>query len=246
MSLISKLEKMAVNQPVTWQVAEKMRSVASGYARDKQSSDRLKALAGQVVEKIDDTVANLKPSDFVKGAADAGQAMKLTTEARQAWKQSRKADIFENILTKAETTAGQPGRSEAKEIQTKLTSLINSKEFNLFSKPEQEMIKAAQKSSTPDKIAAMLSNLQISKNMFLGGGATTAATLLTMNPYVGAGLQGAAYGAGALRNLVKRNEVTNLSKEIASGTRYSPKINTDLMNYIAGAGGLMTAPGGLR
>jgi hypothetical protein len=245
MALIGKLETMATNQPVTWQVAEKMRSVAAGVARDKNSSDTLKRLAGQVVEKIDDTVANLKPTDFVKGAADAGQAMKLTTEARQAWKQSRKADIFENILTKAETTAGQPGRSEAREIQTKLTSLINSKEFNLFSKPEQEMIKAAQKSSTTDKIASMLSNLQIGKSMFIGGGAT-ATTAFVGSPMLAAGLQAAAYGAGGARNIAKRSEVTNLSKEIASGTRYSPKINTDLMNYIAGAGGLMTAPGGLR
>lgn len=245
MALIYKLETMATNQPVTWQVAEKMRSVASGVARDKNSSDTLKRLAGQVVEKIDDTVANLKPADFVKGAADAGEAMKLTTEARQAWKQSRKADIFENILTKAETIGGQPGRSEAKEIQAKLTSLINSKEFNMFSKPEQEMIKAAQKSSTTDKIASMLANLQIGKSVFIGGGATVAAALAG-SPLLAAGLQGTAYGAGFFRNLAKSNEVTNLSKEIASGQRYSPKVNTDLLNYIAGAGGLMTAPGGLR
>lgn len=245
MALIGKLETMASNQPVTWQVAEKMRSVASSVARDRNSSDTLKRLAGQVVEKIDDTVSNLKPADFVKGAADSGEAMKLTTEARQAWKQSRKADIFENILTKAETTAGQPGRSEAREIQTKLTSLINSKEFNMFSKSEQEMIKAAQKSSTADKIASMLANLQIGKSMFIGGGAT-AATALAGSPLLAAGLQGTAYGAGFLRNLAKSNEVTNLSREIASGTRYTPRINTDLLNYIAGASGMMAAPGGMK
>lgn len=238
LGLITQLEDSIGTQKLSWPQMEQLRTTAVTMARES-TDPATKRLAGEVVGHLDDTVSKLTPSAFMKGGASAEEALKLTQEARTAWKQSRKADVLQDLLTKAETASDMPRRSEASEIQTKLTSLINSKKFNMFSETEKNMLKAAQKSSSTDKIAEFLSNFQAGKNVRTG---LAAGALTVAAPQIGVPLQLAAYGLGAGRDVGARMGASNLVREIASGVGYTPKVNQDMLNYLAGTGGLLSAP----
>jgi hypothetical protein len=238
LGLISQLEDSIGTQRLSWQQVEQLRQTASTMARDSLDP-ATKRLAGQVVGHLDETVSKLPPSAFIKGSGNAEEALKLTNQARDAWKQSRKADILDELLNKSITVGEKATGNEAKDIQQRLTSLINSKKINMFTESEQNLIKAAQKSSSVDKIADLLSRFQAGasgRNLWISLGAATVAPMTTL------GLQAAAYGAGAARSAVTQSEVANLAREIANKAPYKARIPQEALTQIGGGLGLFSVP----
>jgi hypothetical protein len=239
LGLISQLEDSIGTQRLSWQQVEQLRQTASTMARDSLDP-ATKRLAGEVVGHLDETVSKLPTSAFVKGTAgNAEEAIKLTQQARDAWKQSRKADVLDELLNKAVTVGEKATGNEAKDIQQRLTTLINSRKFNMFTESEQNLIKAAQKSSSVDKIADLLSRFQAGasgRNLWISLGAATVAPMTTL------GLQAAAYGAGAARSAVSQAEIANLAREIANKSPYKPQISQEALTQLGGGLGLFSVP----
>ena len=238
LGLIAQLEDSIGSQRLSWQQVEQLRQTASTMARDSLDP-ATKRLAGEVVGHLDETVSKLPPSAFIKGAGNAEEAIKLTNQARDAWKQSRKADVLDELLNKAVTVGEKSTGNEAKDIQQRLTTLINSRKFNMFTEAEQNLIKAAQKSSSVDKIADLLSRFQAGasgRNLWISLGAATVAPMTTL------GLQTAAYGAGAARSAISQAEVANLAREIANKAPYKPQISQDTLTQLGGGLGLFSVP----
>lgn len=238
LGLISQLEDSIGTQRLSWQQVEQLRQTASSMARDSLDP-ATKRLAGEVVGHLDDTVSKLPTSAFIKGSGNAEEAIKLTTQARDAWKQSRKADVLDELLNKSITVGEKATGNEAKDIQQRLTTLINSRKFNMFTESEQNLIKAAQKSSSVDKIADLLSRFQAGasgRNLWISLGAATVAPMTTLS------LQAAAYGAGAARSAVTQSEVANLAREIANKSPYKPRIPQEALTQIGGGLGLFSVP----
>lgn len=88
-------------QPRTLDELERLRRVASGAAASNERDER--RLGKLIVRQIDDYVGNLGAPDLVAGnQAGIGE---LRT-ARNLWSRNAKADVFEQMVDRAQTTGG--------------------------------------------------------------------------------------------------------------------------------------------
>jgi hypothetical protein len=117
-----------------------LRKVIGGVKGSADAQERL--IGAQLMDEFDDYVLNAPPAAIVGGDKKAMEAWK---NARQDYSRMKKGEIFTDIIEKAELSTGDKGKA----IASQLSSLAkNDKKMRLFSKPEQEQIKAAAKGGT--------------------------------------------------------------------------------------------------
>jgi hypothetical protein len=139
--------------PVSFQTLDTMRQLAGDARQSAKAGSNDARVAGIIIDKIDDYVANLSVKDVVAGNPKV--AADTIVKARDLWSRAAKLDRIEQMVDRAATTAGQfSGSGLENALRTEFRSLAKSKErMKSFSADEQKAIKLAARGGTGGNIA---------------------------------------------------------------------------------------------
>ena len=202
-NILNKYESILQRGNITFDNVEQMRRLANNL---KSNPDKnIRRLANEMVDSIDDHVAALSPKDVVSGAGGIDVAVKTIMEARKDFRNLSRATTLQNVLDIAETKALNPTASESELIrQGFITLAANKSKMNLFSKDEQNAIKAVVKGSSLDPLLTLMAKFNPQRSQLITGGAVgfgfgSPETLKYTIPIAAAG-----YGADKLQALLRK------------------------------------------
>jgi hypothetical protein len=191
----------------------------------KSNPDKnIRRLANEMVSSIDDHVSTLSPKDVVSGAGGIDVAVKTIMDARKDFRNLSRASTLDNILNVAETKALNPSASESELIrQGFITLAANKNKMNLFSKDEQNAIKAVAQGSSLDSLLTLMAKFNPQRSQLITGGAVgfgmgSPETLKYSVPIAAAG-----YGADKLQALLRRQSAEKAMSGLLSETTPGPQ-----------------------
>jgi hypothetical protein len=113
---------------LTWRDLENLRRSAADVSRTS-TDPTVRKYVGQIVDDFEDLIGNLQPQAFssAAGPAKTAEALRLTRDARQRWKQSSKAELLAEIGRKVEVGQLSSQRTDTRAIRTAITSLMKNK-----------------------------------------------------------------------------------------------------------------------
>jgi hypothetical protein len=132
-----------------------LRRVAKGAAGSIEKDER--RIGRLIIEKLDDYVNGLKPSDIVGGGSPA-YANNLRNEARSLWTKKSKSEIIEALMEKAKNSAPNfSGSGMENALRTQFRQLANNpNRMRQFSPAEQAAIKKVARGGPIENIARAL------------------------------------------------------------------------------------------
>ena len=221
-NILNKYESILQRGDITFDNVEQMRRLANNL---KSNPDKnIRRLASEMVDSIDDHVSTLSPKDVVSGAGGIDVAVKTIMEARKDFRNASRASTLENILDVAETKALNPSASESELIRQGFISLASNKnKMNLFSKDEQNAIKAVAKGSSLDPLLTLMAKFNPQRSQLVTGGAVgfgvgSPETLKYSIPIAAAG-----YGADKLQAMMRRQSAESAMSGLLTGTTPGPQ-----------------------
>jgi len=221
-NILKNYESILQRGNVTFDNVEKMRRLANNL---KSNPDKnIRRLASEMVDSIDDHVATLSPKDVVSGAGGIDVAVKTIMEARKDFRNLSRASTLDNILNVAETKALNPSASESELIRQGFISLAaNKNKMNLFSKDEQNAIKAVAKGSSLDPLLTLMAKFNPQRSQLITGGAVgfgmgSPETLKYSIPIAAAG-----YGADKLQALLRKQSAEKAMSGLLTETTPGPQ-----------------------
>lgn len=169
-NILKKYESIAQRGNVSFDNVEQMRRLANGLKGDPDKNVR--RLANEMITAIDDHVATLSPNDVIAGKGGIDVAVKTIMEARKDFRNLSRASTLENILNVAEAKALNPSASESELIRQGFINLASNKnKMALFSKDEQNAIKAVAKGSSIDPLLTLMAKFNPQRSQLVTGGA---------------------------------------------------------------------------
>lgn len=165
--------------------------IKNGQASMNPNEQRLSSI---LLDKFDDYVMNIPARDLSKksNAVNVEAGMEAWKDARAAYSKLKKAEIFEDIKSRAEMNATkftQSGTENA--IVSDLRNLANNKKkMKLFTADEQESIRNAVKGGKIQNVMRFLGKYAPTSPLAAAGGAVTGSLV--------GGTTGAGIGAAAL------------------------------------------------
>lgn len=221
-NILNKYESILQRGNITFDNVEQMRRLANNL---KSNPDKnIRRLASEMVDSIDDHVATLSPKDVVSGAGGIDVAVKTIMEARKDFRNLSRASTLDNILNVAETKALNPSASESELIrQGFITLAANKNKMNLFTKDEQNAIKAVAKGSSLDPLLTLMAKFNPQRSQLITGGAVgfgvgSPETLKYSIPIAAAG-----YGADKLQALIRKQAAEKAMSGLLTGTTPGPQ-----------------------
>jgi len=167
---LNKYDSIVSKGKISFQDVDQMRQIANDLKLDKDPN--IRRLASVIVSSIDDQVARISPQDVSAGAGGIDKAVKAISNARKDWRNLSRATTLENILDVAETKALNPSASESELIRQGFISLAaNKNKISLFSKDEQNAIKAVAKGSSLDPLLTLMAKFNPQRSQLVTGGA---------------------------------------------------------------------------
>ncbi len=221
-NILNKYESILQRGDITFDNVEQMRRLANNLKGNPDKN--IRRLASEMVDSIDDHVSTLSPKDVVSGAGGIDVAVKTIMEARKDFRNASRASTLENILDVAETKALNPSASESELIRQGFISLASNKnKMNLFSKDEQNAIKAVAKGSSLDPLLTLMAKFNPQRSQLITGGAVgfgvgSPETLKYSIPIAAAG-----YGADKLQALIRRQAAEKAMSGLLTGTTPGPQ-----------------------
>lgn len=221
-NILNKYESILQRGNITFDNVEQMRRLANNLKGNPDKN--IRRLASEMVDTIDDHVATLSPKDVVSGAGGIDTAVKTIMEARKDFRNLSRASTLENVLNVAETKALNPTASESELIRQGFISLASNKnKMNLFSKDEQNAIKAVAKGSSLDPLLTLIAKFNPQRSQLITGGAVgfgaaSPETLKYSIPIAAAG-----YGADKLQGLIRRQAAEKAMTGLLTGTTPGPQ-----------------------
>lgn len=196
---------------------EIVRRIAGQAARSTDPSTR--ELATRMIDKIDDFLAGLKPSDVVMGDRVGG--VRALTEARKYWGQYRRLDQVERAMMKAEDRAASTGAGGNYEnaVRQNIRAILD-KGAKGFSEEEKAAMRRVVRGGSIENVARLIGKLAptgvVSGALSGGAGAAIAggpgAVAL---PVLG-------FGGKKLAETMANRNVQNLMDIIRSGGKLPP------------------------
>lgn len=221
-NILNKYESILQRGNITFDNVEQMRRLANNLKGNPDKN--IRRLASEMVDSIDDHVASLSPKDVVSGAGGIDVAVKTIMEARKDFRNLSRASTLDNILNVAETKALNPSASESELIRQGFIGLAaNKNKMNLFSKDEQNAIKAVAKGSTLDPLLTLMAKFNPQRSQLITGGAVgfgvgSPETLKYSIPIAAAG-----YGADKLQALLRKQSAEQAMSGLLTGTTPGPQ-----------------------
>lgn len=206
-------EEIVGTQRVPFSKVEKLRSIATNLTND--ADPNTKRLAKVMVDEIDSYIGSLTGKDIIAGKGELDKAVQSVMSARKDWRAASKAQTIQDVFDTAQIRAENPKKSEAELIRTQLENVLaNKKKRNLFTDAEVNAIKSVVGGGPVENLLSVLSRFDPRKS-HLSAGATGGAVIY--DPVVGGALAGGGILSEAALSSVKRKQVENLIKDIASG-----------------------------
>ena len=221
-NILNKYESILQRGNITFDNVEQMRRLANNLKGNPDKN--IRRLASEMVDSIDEHVAALSPKDVVSGSGGIDVAVKTIMEARKDFRNLSRASTLDNILNVAETRALNPSASESELIRQGFIGLAaNKNKMNLFSKDEQNAIKAVAKGSSLDPLLTLMAKFNPQRSQLITGGAVgfgvgSPETLKYSIPIAAAG-----YGADKLQALIRRQSAEKAMSGLLTGTTPGPQ-----------------------
>jgi hypothetical protein len=218
-NILNKYESILQRGNITFDNIEQMRRLANNL---KSNPDKnIRRLASEMVDSIDDHVAALSPKDVVSGAGGIDLAVKTIMEARKDFRNLSRASTLQNVLDIAETKALNPTASESELIrQGFITLAANKSKMNLFSKDEQNAIKAVVKGSSLDPLLTLMAKFNPQRSQIMAGGAFAGSIA---KPEIAIPIAAAGFGADKLQALLRRQSAEKAMSGLLTGTTPGPQ-----------------------
>jgi len=218
-NILNKYESILQRGNITFDNIEQMRRLANNL---KSNPDKnIRRLASEMVDSIDDHVASLSPKDVVSGAGGIDVAVKTIMEARKDFRNLSRATTLQNVLDIAETKALNPTASESELIrQGFITLAANKSKMGLFSKDEQNAIKAVVKGSSLDPLLTLMAKFNPQRSQIMAGGAFAGSIA---KPEIAIPIAAAGFGADKLQALLRRQSAESAMSGLLTGTTPSPQ-----------------------
>jgi hypothetical protein len=152
-AVLNRLQKEG-QQPKTLDEMEILRRVASGAAASNERDER--RIGRMIVGQIDDYINNIKPADLVAGNQSGVNELR---DARKLWGMNAKADVFEQMVSRAQTTGGstytQSGYENA--LRGEFRRLANNQNrMRQFTQEEQNQITQIARGGTLQNMLRMI------------------------------------------------------------------------------------------
>jgi len=213
-NILNKYDSILQRGNVTFDNIEQMRRLANNL---KSNPDKnIRRLASEMVDSIDDHVASLSPKDVVSGAGGIDVAVKTIMEARKDFRNLSRATTLQNVLDIAETKALNPTASESELIrQGFITLAANKSKMSLFSKDEQNAIKAVVKGSSLDPLLTLMAKFNPQRSQIMAGGAFAGSIA---KPEIAIPIAAAGFGADKLQALLRRQSAESAMSGLLTGT----------------------------
>jgi hypothetical protein len=205
----------AGKQALSWRDTENLRRAAVDVARSSPDPT-VRKFVGEIVDEFDDLIGGLQPSAFTNaaGPAKTAEALKLTRDARNQWKQVSKSELLEEIGRKIEAGQLTSSRSDTKAIRTAITSLMrNKKQWSRFNAQEKQALAEIAKTTVTGK------GVDLAETVKFGSGRLTDisnAGLAVATDGVSLGVNAGASMLTGLRDRLTQKELDDLIKLIAN------------------------------
>jgi hypothetical protein len=218
-NILKKYESILQRGNVTFDNVEQMRRLANNLKGDPDKN--IRRLANEMVDTIDDHVATLSPKDVVSGAGGIDTAVKTIMEARKDFRNLSRATTLQNVLDIAENRALNPSASESELIRQGFITLASNKsKMNLFTKDEQNAIKAVAKGSSLDPLLTLMAKFNPQRSQIMAGGAFAGSIA---KPEIAIPIAGAGYAADKLQSLIRRQSAERAMSGLLTGTTPGPQ-----------------------
>ncbi len=210
----------AGGQNITAEGVDIIRKIAGNITRDGNPSERV--IAGELIGRLDDMMDGITPADVVQG--NGPQAAQAFSQARDLWRNYRKSELLDTLVTKGEDQAlsTNSGGNIQNAIRQKLRSILdNPRTARLFTEDEQTAIRRIVRGTPTQNALRIVGRLAPSSNswlpILLGGapGGYAAGGLPGSAAALAVPLAGSAAKAGA--TALTRGAVNRLSEAIRSG-----------------------------
>lgn len=223
------LDKIVSDPFVDFGRLEKIRSTFSGLS---QGTDDTSRLAKTVTSEIDSFMGNLKSKDTLSlSGGSSKEAFTALENARKDWRNQSRAQVIQDILDSATARIEGATGPTGDIIKRGLVNLTaNVDKMKMFSTREQNIIKAAARSSDAETLLSVMAKFNPERGYaqsavtgsaltgaLLGQGPVSAASL----GYIGA--SGAGFAADKALASMRKKEVQDLISQIASGNLQAPK-----------------------
>lgn len=219
-TLLDELDVTLQGGDVTLQGIDNLRKMAGNIARDGNPTEM--AMAGKVIEHIDDVIDNLKPSDIVAGNAD--DAVSALKSARDNWRRASKGEMIQDAVDRAVLRAdstGTGGNTENAIRQNIRAILDNKKKVRLFTKEEQLAMVRVVRGGPVQNFMRLVGGLSPDKGFFP---MVTALGATAMNP-AGIVLPAVGLAGRAISEGIQTGNVNRLSDLVRAG-RNLPQAST--------------------
>ena len=210
---VAKMREIVGDRFVTFPKLEELRKMANNLRMDTDPNTR--RLGNVMIDSVDTYINKINAKDIFTLSGSLDEAVKNVMSARKDWRNASRASVLEDALNVAEAKALDPKASESELIRRGFINIAaNKRKMDMFSEPEQNVIKSVAKGGNLDPILSVVGAFSPFRSK-LATGATIAAGYA--NPVVGAGMAGAGYGADLLQSALRRRAAELAIKQIASG-----------------------------
>ncbi|CAB5228700.1 hypothetical protein UFOVP1545_17 [uncultured Caudovirales phage] len=175
-------ELKSIKNDMSLKEADLTRRVIKDYVQSsKDKSD--KRMGYLILDKFDDFVDKLSPTDTVAGSS-AKPAVDLLTKAREVYAAKAKGETIENLIEKAKNNTGALGTKLEQNIKSEFKKLANNtRGISRFSEEEQKAIRNVANGSVTRNVISTLGKFAPNFNI-LGLGEIGAAFLGHPGPLV--------------------------------------------------------------
>lgn len=198
-------------------------------------------LAGVVQDRLDEFFDTLDASQV--SAGNPQQAVEFVRRARQQYRNARKGEVLEQVLTKIETGAGK--KPAITELQERLTPIVSDRRLmQKFTPAEQEALRSLQSGSLTENSMKAFGELapELNVTKILGYAIPTTAAASTNPTYLAgiAGVGGAALASRAMANRMAMRRASDVAENVLVGR--PPATTSEAALRAAGRGAAYAPP----
>lgn len=176
--------------------------------KNAQKDPNEQRIATILKDQFDDYIGNIPESDIL------GSEAALSKEGLAAWREGtktlsklRKADIFEEMLRKAEFDKSTAGGVEQSLFNQIKALAKNQKQLRMFAPEERAAIEAAAKGTATQDVLRLMARFvpnTTGKGLFAGGA-------IMAHPVIGGLFEGAAFGSKLASEAMRKKQIENLA-----------------------------------
>jgi hypothetical protein len=212
------------HRDLSFEELEKLRSDLGMVGRSAETGKvtpvgaQANRMAGIVQDKLDDFFDTLDLTQVSSG--DPQRAVELVKQARQQYKNARKGEILEQVLTKIDVGAGK--KPPIQELQERLAPIVSDKRLmKKFNDEERKVLKSLQSGTLTENSLAKIGELSPELNVtkLLGYAIPTTVAASTNPAYLGgvAAVGGAALASRALANRMALRRASDVAENVLAG-----------------------------